>query len=211
MVTRRLKLVLRFGAALAACACTSRTDPPSSDPVDASPDDVPIDAAGVPADARPSSDCWPADDAQLRGTIELGTGESGFVPMPDDVQLVFGSQNGFHIVGHARITGLAAGDPDNPLDPANPTTRFRAIFADTGESINPTVTATSCGTRLGYTQAGPGTVFPASVEIRYDVAIAPESIFERDVRVIVEIIDSTSAFARSEKIVTPHQPDNWPP
>ncbi len=167
------------------------------------------DGSEVSADARPSSECWPAADAPLKGSIELGTGEGGFEPMPDEVRLVYGPQGGFHIVGHARITGLTPGNLVDPADPSNPTTRFRAIFVDTGESTNPDVSATSCGLRLGYQTSGSTATFPSFVEIRYDVALAPSQIFDRDVRVIVEIIDSTGGYARDEKIVTPHEPENW--
>jgi hypothetical protein len=43
--------------------------------------------------------------------IEIGTGESEFVPLEDDdeLEVVLGVQGGYHVVGNARVRGYADG------------------------------------------------------------------------------------------------------
>jgi hypothetical protein len=169
---------------------------------DAAVDDAPTDA--------PRGPCWSTDGSQPRGTITLGTGQTTFMPMPDQQPLEYGPQGGFDIQVNAQMTGLLPGNPANILDPDNPRTRFRVFFVDTGESINRGV----CPFRLAYVPAAtPGTyVLQVGTAVQYEVCYGSQGIFGRQVKVVLEILDSDGGYATTEKIVTPIQPveANWP-
>lgn len=62
----------------------------------------------------------------------LGTGELEFEPLADgdEIYVVLGPQGGYHLNGSVRVQGVAPGNPDDLLDPDNPTTEFRAFAGD---------------------------------------------------------------------------------
>jgi hypothetical protein len=170
---------------------------------------VVVDAAIEPlADAvdAPRPSCWPMDTASPRGSIELGTG-STYRPMPDELPLVFGDQSGFHIEARSRIQGLEHGDPVDVSNPTNPRTRFRAFFT-TGPLAGQPNVGTPCATRVGYLPDG---TFLWTVEVRFDTTLGPADLFDKQFRVVVEIIDSTGAYAIDEKLVTARAPIGWNP
>jgi len=167
-------------------------------------------ADGPRADAVEGSGCWPLV-SEPRGAVTLGTGEHEFQVMPDEVPLVFGIQEGFHIVVHARMSGLSPGNIANLIDPANPYTRFSAFFADSGEPITTTF-ASPCGLRVPYK---PTSDDASTYQLRmgsatlFETTYGPDDLFGTRVRVVVEIIDEGLGYARDEKIVTCLQPVIW--
>jgi hypothetical protein len=64
--------------------------------------------------------------------VLLGTGEAEWVPLHDgdEIEVVFGPQGGFHVLGAIRIAGLDAGNPDLLGDPRNPTVAFDFAVGD---------------------------------------------------------------------------------
>ena len=171
-------------------------DGPSTTPMPDSSTDVSIDAPM-------SAPCW-FDTYTPAGTIALGTGND-YVPMGDHVNLEYGSQNGFHIPVHARITGLAPGNPTDPLDEGNPRTRFHGFFVATGEPVNPG----RCGIRLGYVPNGGAFDLARGSAILFDTALTGVDLFGIQVRVVVEIIDASGNYAIDEKVVTCDPPIGW--
>jgi hypothetical protein len=161
------------------------------------------DAATIDAsiDAPPAGPCWPVDGTTTGGTIQLGGGEGDFVAMPDELPVVFGSQNGYHIPVNARMTGMVPGNQTNVLDPINPRTRFGAFFVDTGEPIN----GAKCPIRLAYKPASDGSAafdLLVASAVLFEVGLPEDQIFERQVRVVVEIIDHDGTYATDEKVIT---------
>lgn len=65
--------------------------------------------------------------------IEIGTGETAFVPLKDGdtIDIVHGPQGGYHFNGSLRVQGIVAGDPDFIDDPNNPITVFEAFEGET--------------------------------------------------------------------------------
>ena len=168
------------------------------------PDDA-VDAS-ILIDSPMSSPCW-LDAHTPGGTVQLGTGTFQYTPMADHVALEFGTQLGFDIPVHAEMTGLLPGNPKDTLDPSNPRTRFHGFFVDTGESINPG----RCGMRLAYVPAA-GSAYDLlrGSAILFDVTLTEADLFGREVRVVVEVIDSNANYAMDEKIVICDPPPGWP-
>src|SRR5690606_15592460 len=69
--------------------------------------------------------------------VEIGTGMISFLPLEDGqpLDLVAGPQGGYHFHVHARMRGMAPGDPRDQNAPGNPTTWFRALD-DTGARVD---------------------------------------------------------------------------
>src|SRR5688572_30767067 len=128
----------RAVAVLMSTATGCGNDPGATGDASVDPDAAMIDA--------PRGPCWPADGRTPRGTIELGIGETAFIPMPDEVYVEYGPQGGFHVPVHARVTSMMPGNPMDVLDPGNPRTRFGVTFLDTGVPITPS----PCPLRLAY-------------------------------------------------------------
>ena len=155
----------------------------------------------VPADA---TDCWPTDTT-AGGQLELGTGDTAFVAMPTEIDLVFGSQGGYHIPTRTQIRNLDPGDLNDVTAPNNPRTRVRAFFIDTEQ---PTY-GTSCPLRVGYAEQGDGSyVDPNVIEARFFENLGPPDLFDKQFRVLAEVIDSTNTLASDEKVVTVRAPTN---
>jgi hypothetical protein len=190
----RVLIVVAF-AGVAACGGGNNAGQPDA------PDE--IDAA---IDAPKAGPCWPVEGTTPGGTVQLGGGEGAFVPMGDEINVVYGSQSGFHIPVHARMTGMVPGNPTNVLDPMNPRTRFRAFFVDTGEPLN----EGACPVRLAY-QPATGAEFDLLRDsaVLFQVGLPEDEIFGREVRVVVELIDATGKYATEEKIVTCRAPPGW--
>jgi hypothetical protein len=152
--------------------------------------------------------CWPLKGSMAKGSIELGTGFDAYQPMPSAVDLVYGLQGGFHFEVRARIRGLEPGDTVDVLSKLNPITRFQAFDA-TGEPIASNMRPDSCGSPLGYAPAsdGDGFIFPPG-EARFPDGVTT-GIFDKEYRVVVEVIDAFGGYARDEKLVIAHEPDGW--
>ncbi|CAN5129086.1 hypothetical protein BH11MYX1_BH11MYX1_45880 [soil metagenome] len=161
-------------------------------------------------DTAPPGPCWPYETSAPKGEIELGTGDDGsptFAPMPDDIALEFGPQNGFDIPTRTRIRGLDPGDPTNILNSTNPRTRLR-IFLANGNLADQYGT---CPNRLGYTDDGAGAfTIQGNLRVMFFECFATSQLFEQQFRLQAEVIDSTGGYAKVEKLVTVHAPAGWP-
>jgi hypothetical protein len=155
------------------------------------------DAAIAPLDAAP---CW-FDTYTLGGTVELGTGDvqAAFTPMPDSVPIIPTPQLGYAIMVDAQMTGMIPGNVNDLLDPSNPRTRFQAFFVDTGAQA----TSGHCGIRLAYRSSN-GTDFelPEVTTLPFAIGVTESELVGRQLRVVVEIIDAASTYARDEKVIT---------
>jgi hypothetical protein len=167
-----------------------------------------IDPLGDATDA-PKIPCWPMATAMPRGSIELGTG-STYREMPEELPLVYGSQNGFHIEARSRIQGLEPGDPFDTSNPLNPRSRFLAFFL-TGPMAGQPNVGTTCASRIGYMPDGDGFLFATPYEIRFDTALGPAELFDQQFRVVIEIIDASGGYAIDEKTITARAPVGWNP
>lgn len=87
--------------------------------------------AGCGEDGDGGTDAGSAgfDAGDATPTIELGTGETAFAPLTDgqDLEYIRGPQNGFHVFGSVRVTGVDPGNRGDLRDPRNPTTEFRVF------------------------------------------------------------------------------------
>ena len=82
--------------------------------------------------------------------VEVGTGTLAFEPVTDEqmLPLVAGPQGGHHFFMHARMKGLAPGDPAKSDAPDNPTTLFR-VFDEQGMRVDSEVRPYRRGYRPG--------------------------------------------------------------
>jgi hypothetical protein len=69
--------------------------------------------------------------------VVLGTGEVAFEPIADGdvIQVVFGPQGGYHLVGSLVARGVEAGNRGDLGDPSNPRVRFEVEHE--GENLAP--------------------------------------------------------------------------
>lgn len=111
-----------------------------------------------PASSSDAGPCWPLD-ATPGGTVEAGTGDISFEPMPAMLAIVAnGSQSDPFLQIHARMTGMPPGDPQDFFDPANPKTMVSAVIPDLGLTLG-----VSCPASIGY-------IADADVAGAYDLA-----------------------------------------
>jgi hypothetical protein len=103
--------------------------------------------------------CLPADPPGAV-TLELGSSEEGFVPLPNDgaIALHAGVQGGFHVYLAVRTTGIAPGSRDEPPRLCDERGRFRnpcidfdVVDLDTGRRLDAFV-----GLRLPLSETSPG-------------------------------------------------------
>ncbi len=170
---------------------------------------ITVATGGCASEDEPDdSSCWRKATSTPRGSIELGTGIYAYEPMPDAVDLVYGLQGGFHFDVRAHMRGLDPGDTIDVLSKRNPTTRYQAFY-ENGDPITPNLTPDGCGITLGYApaSAGDGFTFPPG-ELRFPDGVT-SGIFDRQYRVVVEIIDAFGGYARDEKLVIAREPVGW--
>jgi hypothetical protein len=185
-----------------------------------SPSAVP-DAPSCPANAEPGP-CWPVAGTVPGGSIKLGAYQP-FTAMPDEVELEYGPQGGFHVPANALISAMPPGDPSCLFDPQNPRTRFRGFYVEdvpaapatpvfkAGEEMNGTI---SCPIRIAYRPSATPDTFElvGKTGVLFAVGIDEyDLIFGQKIRIEVEVIGANGEYARDEKIVIPRPPANWPP
>ena len=143
---------------------------------------------------------FPGVDPVPKGMAILGTGYDHFIAMPEELPLVFGSQNGFNVDAHVQMSGLEPGDPANLYDPSNPRTRVRAYFADDGRPLNDVA---KCPFRVGYQPEGGATYELArGVPVVFDTCWRAEHLIGRQLVIKLEVVDSTNGLATDERVVT---------
>lgn len=169
-----------------------------------------IDAGADAVDADvPPVPCWPGPMRTVKGTATLGTGREGFETMPEELPLEYGTQDGYNLVAHVRMSGLSPGDPKNLFDPANPRTRIRAFFE---ENNLPLTRASFCPFRNGYVPAaGDNYELVDAAPVIFDTCWRPIHLFGKRIRIELEVVDDTGAYATDVKIVTAVAPTTFYP
>ena len=151
---------------------------------------------------------WPYDTSTPKGSVELGISDVGgaFSVMPTDLVLEYGPQGGFDVAIRVRIHGLAPGSGTNNLDPTNPLTLVHNEFLDTSA---PTYD-TPCPNRFGYTPDGADSaVETPPIESLFFESLLAADLFDKQFRVVAEVIDSSGGYAMDSKVVTVRAPPGW--
>ena len=161
------------------------------------------DGAGDGGDQGGCDRIEPSDDDEGDGEVALGTGYEAFEPLDDDIPIIAGPQGGFHLNLNARVRGLDLGDPDDLLDPENPSTAF-GIYTAEGERLD----IDTCPVRVGYRADGDEGVLPRGVSVVFEVAGVEELVplFDGPVLVRVEVVDSRGRYAADERTIVVRAP-----
>jgi hypothetical protein len=162
MRTRSLALTLAALAATAACG----------------------DAGSAVPDAHIT--CWPVDTASPGGSVTLGSGTpDNFLPMPDELQLQYGGQDGYDLVVMVKQSGYGTGDPVNILNATNPRTRVHAYFDDT----NVPLIMGTCPYRLAYQDVGDGEYVSLDVvPVIFDMCWRSGNLIGKQIRIEAELL-----------------------
>jgi hypothetical protein len=180
----------------------------SGDPaaIDAPPHDA------TPVDAGP---CWPELTHTPRGSATLGTGWDTYQPIPEELPLEYGVQDGFMLIAHARMTGFDPGNPNNIYDETNLRTRIRAYFDETDIPLN---YYAHCAWRYPYLDSGTGDyVLYQGAPVIFEVCWRSAHLFGQRIRIELEILDDDGGYTTDVKVVTalppvgPHAVDDGPP
>lgn len=160
-------------------------------------------------DAPPPGPCWDPAAAMPMGQATLGTGWGQFEPMPTDLPLEYGSQAGFNVVVNVQMRGFVPGNPNDVFDPTNPRTRILSYFADDGRPLNKTA---NCPYRKGYRAVDANTYeMGTGVPLIFDTCWRAEHLIGRQLRIKLELLDSTNGFTTDERVVTMVEPAEWYP
>jgi hypothetical protein len=170
-----------------------------------------IALTGVALGLAACSDDAPGDrDAGPTAMVELGTGMFTFERLADGqtLDLNAGPQGGFHFVVHARMRGLAPGDPRQPGLPENPTTFFRALDENGVRIDVPEVR------QLGYApdpEVGGWYALPSGRILLIDNLVA-RGLYGRSVTIELQIQDSSGRIAgdTARVIAVAYPPDAGP-
>lgn len=138
------------------------------------------------------------------GEVTLGTGTVDFVPLVDgdELEVVAGPQGGFHFHVHARMRGLAPGDPSMPGLLENPSTTFSAFLESTGEQLDFAFPPY----RLGYVDVGGGQFELPSGRILQIREESIPAVYGQRVKLTLEISDGAGRDATTELTITAVQP-----
>jgi hypothetical protein len=150
--------------------------------------------------------CWPSDTATPGGSITLGSGPQGeFQPMPSELQLVYGGQDGFNLVVNVKQMGFGTGDPADILNVTNPRTRIHAFFADTDV---PLMANAECPFRFGYQDIGGGEYVSVDVvSVIFDTCWRSGNLIGKQIRIEAEILDwNGTTYAMDSRTVTATAP-----
>ncbi len=162
------------------------------------------------ADANvPSAPCWPGPLRTTKVSATLGTGREGFEDMPQELPLEYGTQDGYNLVAHVRASGIFPGSQGNHFDPVNPRTRIRAFFDESNVPLN---YYSKCPFRNWYvpTANGEYELFEA-VPIIFETCWRPMHLFGKRIRIELDVVDDTGAYATDVKIVTAVAPTTFYP
>ena len=137
--------------------------------------------------------CWSLDGTTPGGTVQIGTGDMQFMPLPSELPFLYGNQGGLELVVRSRITGMDPGNATDFLDPKNPKTRFSAIMFDG------TVVAPPCSLRYGYTARGDGSYdLVSSGLVEFLPLELGQRAYNTQMTLIVEVIDSAGLYAKNQ-------------
>ena len=173
--------------------------------------DAPIDAD---VDAPPPGPCWPELVHTPKGSATVGTGTGAYQDMPEDLPLEYGIQDGFMLIANARMSGFAPGNLQDPYDEGNLRTRIHAYFDDTNIPLN---FYAHCPHRYPYVDSGTGDyVLYESIQVIFEPCWRSAHLFDKRIRVEMELMDNEGGFATDVKVVTaraplgPHAVDDGP-
>jgi hypothetical protein len=163
-------------------------------------DDAPTDGDG----AGDSGGCDGIERGEEGGEVEIGSGYDAFEPLDDDIPIIGGPQGGFHLNLNARVEGLELGDPDDLLDPANPSTVFSIYTEGNGERLD----IDTCPVRVGYRAEGDHGVLRRGVSVVFEVSGLDELVplFDRPVLVQVEVVDVGGRHATDARTIVVRAP-----
>lgn len=139
----------------------------------------------------------PAGDAGPP-SVEIGTGFTEFEPIAEggDLEFTLGPQGGFHFLASLRARGVRPGNPDDRMDPGNPTTTFRAFVGD--RRVDLMASSYTQGLEPGLE---PGTYEMVGRLLILDIDQCAD-IQGMTVRVEVEVVDVAGARVTDERTVT---------
>lgn len=137
------------------------------------------------------------DDPAGGGIAEVGTGTTSFDALATNQELVLiaGPQGGHHFILHARIADLAAGDPERPGQPGNPSTVFAVVFE--GERVDLPRPALE----FGYEETGDGFSTLISGRIVQVLEAQVEAMHGQPVTVAVTVTDAEGRRATDERVI----------
>lgn len=163
-------------------------------------------ASGTDAaiDAYVPGPCWPEGPTTPHGNVVLGTGYTAYEPMPANLVLEYGVQDGYNFIANVRMSGFDPGNPSDVLDPKNPRTRIRAYFEDGNIPLN---FYASCPVRLSYIDAGGGEyVMQSGIPIIFETCWRSDNLIGKRIRIDLELADAQGRVAVDSKIVTAAPP-----
>lgn len=148
--------------------------------------------------------CDGIDLSEEGGEVAIGTGYDAFEALADDIQIISGPQGGFHLNLNARVQGLDLGNPDDLLDPQNPSTVFGIYTAGDRERLD----IDTCPVRVGYRAEGDHGVLPRGVSVVFDVEDGEELVplFDGPVLVRVEVVDVRGRYTEDERPIVVREP-----
>jgi hypothetical protein len=154
------------------------------------------DEAPPPNWAEAGEPCWPLS-AKQGGSVQVGTGDIAFQPMPDTLDIIKnGSQGDPFIEIHARIHGMPPGNPDDFLDPRNPRTKLGLVIDETGLALG-----IECPASLGYVPAPDG-AYDLIHSLRIGFGFTPlDTLNNRQARIGIEVVGSNGLYAHDERVV----------
>lgn len=73
-----------------------------------------------------TTSCTSGGESPFGPAVELGTGELAFVPLADgdELDVIFGPQGGYHVLGSVRTLDIEPGDTEDLANPRNPEVVF---------------------------------------------------------------------------------------
>lgn len=129
--------------------------------------------------------------------------------MPQELPLEYGTQDGYNLVAHVRMSGLAPGNPANLFDPVNPRTRIRAFFDESNVALNEYA---YCPFRNAYVPSATGDYeLIGAVPIIFETCWRSQNLFGQRIRIELEVVDDTGTYATDVKIVTAVAPTTFYP
>jgi len=151
--------------------------------------------------------CAEIEPLEPGGEAALGTGYDGFEPLGEEIGIIAGPQGGFHVNLNARVRGLDFGNPEDLLDPRNPSTSFAIHRLD--ERLDIMV----CPVRLAY-EASDGEFgeLQRGVSVVFELAggQAIDELFDQVVRLEVEVVDADGRHSSDDRTVTLRAPAGTP-
>jgi hypothetical protein len=151
--------------------------------------------------------CWPLENTHAGGSVEAGTGELAFMPMPNMLGVVAnGSQSDPYLVINVKMKGIDPGDPQDALNPDNPHTKITG----TVDALSMTF-GVDCPARIGYM---PSASQPGYLELAHGLRIGLKDKATADavggdmMRISVAVVDKNGTMATDEKTVIIEALDN---